>query len=231
MGWEVFQRAAGEYEQWYTTQRGQRADSAERALLLRLLRGIPRAETVLEVGSGTGHFCGWLAESGFEVVGLDRAPAMLKEARRSFPAIPFVLGDAHHLPFRSGTVDTVVFITTLEFLESVATALREAIRVARRGIVAIVLNRHSMGGLSRRLGPQSRGSLLGQARDYSLRELRRELKEAAGDRLGALNWSSTLFPDGLWNQMLKVPLGEVIGMVAELKTFARTSSTTSAASN
>jgi ubiquinone/menaquinone biosynthesis C-methylase UbiE len=223
MGWEIFQRTAGEYEHWYATRRGRRADSAERALLRRLLRGIPRARTILEVGSGTGHFCGWLAESGFEVVGLDRAPAMLKEARRSFPAIPFVLGDAHQLPFRTGAVDAVVFITTLEFLESAATALREAVRVARRGIVAIVLNRHSFGGLSRRLGPQSRGSLLGQARDYSLRGLRRELSEAAGDRLDAVNWSSTLFPDGLWNRMVNVPLGDVIGMTAGLKIFARKS--------
>jgi SAM-dependent methyltransferase len=230
MGWEIFQRAAGGYEHWYATRRGQRADSAERALLQRLIGSIPQATTVLEVGSGTGHFCRWMAESGFEVVGLDRAPAMLKEAQRNSPSIPVVLGDAHRLPFRSETVDAVVFVTTLEFLDTTAVALREAVRIARRGIAAIVLNRISLGGLSRRLGPQSSGSLLGQARDYSLRRLRQELKETAGDRLVTINWSSTLFPDGLWNQMAKVPLGDVIGMTAELKPLARRTSTASAAS-
>jgi SAM-dependent methyltransferase len=218
VGWEIFQRTAGEYERWYTTPRGRRADIAERALLRWLMERVPEARTVLEVGSGTGHFAGCLAESGFEVMGLDRAPAMVQEAKRRFPSLPFLLGDANRLPFRTGAVDVVVFITTLEFLESAATALREAVRVARRGIVAIVLNRHSLGGLSRRFGPQSWGALLGQARDYSLSRLRRELREAAGDRLNALDWSSTLFPDGLWNCLAPMPLGNVVGLAAALST-------------
>jgi SAM-dependent methyltransferase len=227
----MFQRPAGDYERWYTTPRGRRTDIAERALLQWLLGRVPGARTVLEVGSGTGHFAAWLAESGFEVAGLERAPAMVKEAQRRFPSIPFVLSDAHSLPFRTGAVDAVGFITTLEFIESAATALREAVRVARGGIVAIVLNRHSLGGLSRRFGPQSRGSLLGHARDYSLSRLRWELREAAGDRLGALYWSSTLFPDGLWNLKMRIPFGDVIGIMAALKIVARQSSASLAASD
>jgi hypothetical protein len=70
--------------------------------------------------------------------------------------------------------------------------LGEAVRVARRGIVAVVLNRYSLGGLSRRWGPQLRGSLLSQARDYSLCRLRRELQKAARARLQMTYWSSTL---------------------------------------
>ena len=217
MAWEIFQRAAGKYEGWYATRRGRRADIAERSLLEWLLRGIPEARIILEVGSGTSHFTGWLAESGFQAVGLDRAPAMLTEARRSFRSLPFVLGDAHRLPFRTAAVDVVVFITTLEFLESAAAALREAVRVARRGVVAIVLNRRSLGGLSRRFGPQSRGALLGAARDYSLRRLRNEVRDAAGARLAAIRWSSTLFPDGLWNLKLPVAFGDVVGLAASLR--------------
>lgn len=229
MGWELFHRAASDYERWYTTRRGRRADIAERALLKWLLGHLAETRTVLEVGSGTGHFAGWLAESGFEIVGLERAPAMVKEAQRSFPSIPFVLGDAHSLPFRTGAVDVVVFITTLEFIEDGAPALREAVRVARRGVLAIVLNRWSLGGLSRRFGPQSRRALLGQANDYSLRRLRCELQQAAGARLLGMRWSSTLFPDGLWNFAAPIPVGDVIGIVAELKIIARQSSASLAA--
>ena len=134
MGWELFHGAADDYERWYTTRRGRRADIAERALLEWLLGHLPEARTVLEVGSGTGHFAARLLESGFEIVGLERAPAMVKEAQRRFPSIPFVLGDAKSLPFRTGAVDVVAFITTLEFLEGAATALREAVRVAHRGV-------------------------------------------------------------------------------------------------
>jgi ubiquinone/menaquinone biosynthesis C-methylase UbiE len=180
VSWEIFQRPAGDYERWYTTARGRQTDIAECALLKSLLGHVPQTITLLEVGSGTGHFAARLAHSCYKVVGLERAPAMLKEARRSFPSIPFVLGDAIRLPFRTHAVDVVVFITTLEFLENPAAALREATRVARRAIVAVVLNQFSLGGLSRRFGPQSRAPLLGQARDYSLRGLRRGV--AAGRR-------------------------------------------------
>ncbi len=218
MGWEIFERAAPEYERWYTTARGRRADIAERALLKSMLSRVPGARSLLEAGAGTGHFAGWLAESGFEVVGLERAPAMLDEARRNFPAVRFVLADAHRLPFRDAAVDILLFVTTLEFLENPVAALREAVRVARRGIVVLALNRCSLGGLSRRFGSQSRGAILGRARDYSLGRLRREMREAAGGRVRSIHWSSALFPDGLWNCVAKVPLGDVIAMLAELKT-------------
>lgn len=80
MAWQLFEHAASHYEAWYSTERGRRADSAEQALLEGLLRQLPNARTVLEVGSGTGHFAARLAESGFQVIGLERAPAMVREA-------------------------------------------------------------------------------------------------------------------------------------------------------
>ncbi len=217
MAWEIFEQAASRYEAWYATERGRRADIAERALLERLLRLVPNARTVLEAGSGTGHFAARMAESGFQVIGIERAPAMVREAQRNFPSIPFAIGDARHLPLRAEAVDVVAFITTLEFLVCPVAALREAVRVARRGVVVVALNRWSVGGLSRRFGPQSRGSLLGQANDYSLTQLRFAVKEAAGTRLAGMRWSSTLFPNGLWNLRAQVPLGGVIGIAAALE--------------
>jgi ubiquinone/menaquinone biosynthesis C-methylase UbiE len=67
-----------------------------------LLEDFGGVSTLLEVGSDTGHFAKWSAESRFNLVGLDRAPAMVREARRSFPLLPLVLGDAERLPFLSG---------------------------------------------------------------------------------------------------------------------------------
>ncbi len=82
MSWEIFERAASSYEDWYSAPRGQRADWAEQALLEWLVAEFPGARHVLEVGCGTGHFTGWLADKGLKVVGLDRAPAMLEQTRR-----------------------------------------------------------------------------------------------------------------------------------------------------
>jgi len=92
------------------------------------------------------------------VVGLDRAPAILAEARRRQPGLVLVLGEAHSLPFRPRAVERSVFVATLEFLERPAVALAEAVRVSRRGLLAVALNRWSPGaspgaGAPRPIGP------------------------------------------------------------------------------
>jgi ubiquinone/menaquinone biosynthesis C-methylase UbiE len=212
MSWEMFERAAGSYEDWYSGPRGQRADRAERGLLDWLFASFPDARSLLEIGCGTGHFSGWLAARSIRVVGLERAPAMLAEMRRNLPGIPAVLGDAHRLPFRDGVSDLVLFVTTLEFLDDPERALVEAVRVARQGIVLVVLNRWSVGGLSRRWGSQANKPLLGRARDYSLSSLRAAVARVAGQRRKGIRWASSLFPAFLWEVRAKLPLGDVIGL-------------------
>lgn len=216
MSWQLFERAAGGYEAWYAIGRGRRVDEAERALLRWLMEWLPPARTVLDVGCGTGHFAAWLRGLSVSVIGLDRSPAMLAEMRRRHSAVPAVLADATHLPMRPGSVDLALLVTVLEFLPRPGPALEEAVRVARRGVVVLALNRWSPGGLSRRVGPQARRPLLGAARDTSLRALRQAVRTAAGDRYQGLRWASSLFPDGLWAARARVPLGDVIGMAVAL---------------
>ena len=211
MSWEPFDQAAARYDAWYDTPRGQRVEYAERGLLDELLTAFPGADSLLDVGCGTGRFSAWLAPA-FRVVGVDRSAAMLAEMRGRHPKIPVVLGDAHRLPLPDAAIDLVLFVTTLEFLDDPLAALSEAVRVARRGLILLVLNRWSVGGLSRRAGAQARSALLGQARDVSLLSLRAMAMEAAGARVVALPWASTLFPDGLWAARGRLPLGDVLGM-------------------
>jgi SAM-dependent methyltransferase len=214
--WQIFERAAERYEAWYTTERGRRVDAAERALLAWLLAPFSGARSVLDVGCGTGHFAAWLRARALDVIGLDRSPAMLADLRRRHPATPVVVGDAGGLPVRSGAVDIALLVTALEFVERPDVALREAVRVARQGVVLVVLNRWSLGGLSRRVGPQARRPILGSAQDTSFVALRRMVRAATVDRLRSLRWASALFPDGLWAARWPVPLGDVIGMAAVL---------------
>jgi ubiquinone/menaquinone biosynthesis C-methylase UbiE len=216
MPWEIFEKAAAGYTDWYTTRRGRRTDSAERALLAWLLTHFPSARSVLEVGCGTGHFARWLGMRSLKVVGLDRSPGMLAEMRRRAPEIPAILSDAHCLPFGDGAIDLVVYVTALEFLEDPTRSLTEAARVAREGVVLVVLNRWSLGSLSRRWGPQSRQPLLSQARDWSLAALRTLLREAAAQRLRRIFWVSALFPGCPSQVLAPIPTGEVIGLAAVL---------------
>lgn len=60
----------------------------------------PGARTVLDLGCGTGRHASLLAERGYEVVGVDRSPAMLAEARAravSGGRTEFVEGDLRTL--------------------------------------------------------------------------------------------------------------------------------------
>jgi ubiquinone/menaquinone biosynthesis C-methylase UbiE len=217
VSWKLFEGAAERYEAWYSTARGTRASRAEKALLDGLLDGFGGARTVLDVGCGTGHFTRWLEQRGFHAIGLDRAPATLAVLRRQLPTCPALVADAHLLPLRDRAVDLVVFVTTLEFLEDPRRALSVAARVARRGLIVLALNRWSAGALSRRFGPASHGELLPHAHDLSPPELRRLMCEAAGTRLGSLRCRSALLPSPLPARPMRFPVGDIVGVAAELR--------------
>ncbi len=213
---ERFEQAAKRYEDWYETRAGRRASRAERQLLGALLAPFAAARSALEVGCGTGHFTGWLAQRGLRVIGLDRSLGMLAEMRRRRPACAAVQADAHALPLPDRSVDLVVFVTSLEFLGDPRAALGEAVRVARQGVIAVALNRFSAGALSRRVGPASRGALRSAACDLSPRQLRGWTAEAASVRLVGLRWRSALLPFPLPPGPTRIPLGDVVGIAVAL---------------
>ena len=65
---------------------------------------------LLDLGCGTGRTTAILSRKGFTVVGLDISEAMVSEAVRLYPRIPFLLGDACDLGgFNSGEFDYVLF--------------------------------------------------------------------------------------------------------------------------
>lgn len=143
--------------------------------------------------------------------------ALRAGSRRRHSGIPLVLGNAHHLPFRDGSLDLALFVVTLEFLEDPETALAEATRVASEGLVVIALNRWSLGGWYRRRASYlAQHRLLSRARDETLISLRAMAMKAAGDRLREICWASTLFPDGLWRVRVPIPLGDIIGVAVAL---------------
>jgi ubiquinone/menaquinone biosynthesis C-methylase UbiE len=141
---------------------------------------------------------------------------MLAEAQRSRPRLLLIQGDAHHLPIRSRAVDLSVFVITLEFVEHPAGTLAEAVRVARRGVLVVALNRWSLGGFSRRWGAAARRPLVGQARDFTWLSLRALASAAAGPRLRALRWAGVLFPGAPVGVAARIPFGDVIGIAVEL---------------
>lgn len=197
--------AAAHYEDWYEGP-GSRADALEKRLLRKLL---PSAKTVLEVGSGTGHFTRWFRDLGYSVMGLDSSEAMLAEANRR-NGVAYMKGDALSLPFVDRTFDVVALITTLEFVSDAAQALTEAGRVARQALLLGVLNRHSL--LTWRYR-RSGKPLWTAARFFTPRELARLVRASLGDRVGSVRWRTTLWPFG---SDCALPWGGFIGMAVHL---------------
>lgn len=195
------------YESWYATA-GRTADRLEKELFAALLDGLDNVRTVLEVGCGTGHFSRWFAARGLEVTGLDRSLPMVAAAR-ALGAPPCACGLAERLPLASRSVDLVVLVTTLEFVDDPRAALAESWRVARRGILLGVLNRHSR--LGRELAGR-RDSPWPEATLYTVRELRRLVLDAAGEQRPRLMVRTTLWPR--WRGALRLPWGGFIGVRA-----------------
>ncbi|OYR55599.1 SAM-dependent methyltransferase [Halorubrum sp. Ea1] len=99
-------------------------------------------DRILNVGCGIGSLEERLLN--YEIIGLDRSEDMVQAARDRVAA-PIVLGDATALPIATASVGTVVFVSTLEFIPEVDSALAEATRVlaSEGALVALVLNTRS----------------------------------------------------------------------------------------
>jgi len=214
---------ARDYEAWYEQGFGRRAVRQEEALLHQQLQRFPGASSLLEVGCGTGHFTRWFAKQGLHVTGLDASPAMLEQAhlRNGTNYLP---GDALALPFENQRFDLVALITTLEFVPDPVQALREALRVARQGLLLGVLNRHSLLESVRLLWRQRPEGIVAQAHRFSVTDLTQRVRQAAGTRSVIITWRTTVFPGRFPPGTTRLPWGEYLGMSVELEPMERSKS-------
>ncbi len=102
------------------------------------------AQTVLEVGCGTGR---WLAEMhtltkrGY---GLDPSRGMLTQARARQVDLQLIRGWGEYLPFAAGMFDLVYCVNAIHHMDRQRTFIQEARRVLRDGgaLVIIGMNPH-----------------------------------------------------------------------------------------
>ncbi len=104
---------------WAWGNAGNRAITAERtAVLARMLAGaglLPLAgRTILDVGCGAGRGLGELLDWGAtpaSLYGIDLLPDLIERARRRFPGVHVLEGNAERLPFADDAVDVVTLYT------------------------------------------------------------------------------------------------------------------------
>ncbi len=134
---------ADAYDRWYDTPTGQLHDAAQKKDVGRFLRRARVGETLLDVGCGTGHWSAFFAEWGYQVTGVDIAPAMIAAARAAVPGCTFQVADARRLPFEDASFDVVASMAVLEFVPDPVPVVREMVRCTKAGGTLLVgtLNR------------------------------------------------------------------------------------------
>jgi hypothetical protein len=125
---------------------------------------------------------------------------------------------ADALPFRDGSVELVAFITALEFIGRPGMALREAARVARRGLLLGVLNLASPLGLRRTVAARLQpASPFRAARFRTPWRLELLVRRSLGPRVRAVHWQTAIWPGWLPRRARPRPFGAVIGMLVVLR--------------
>ncbi len=90
-------------------------------------------ERILDLAAGTGASSVPLHEAGADDVPCDFSVGMLAEGKRRHPELPFVAGDATHLPFADQTFDAVTISFGLRNVSDPTAALQEMLRVTKPG--------------------------------------------------------------------------------------------------
>jgi len=91
-------------------------------------------ERVLDLGCGTGHLTAKIAETGAHVMGVDRSPEMIRQAREKYPALRFEVMDAREISLNE-TFDAVFSNATLHWIrepEGVIAGIKKSLRPGGR---------------------------------------------------------------------------------------------------
>jgi ubiquinone/menaquinone biosynthesis C-methylase UbiE len=93
---------------------------------------------LLEIGCGTGLLLSSLSQQVSSSVGLDFSIKNIDIARRHFPRVSFVVGDAMGLPFRGGSFDRILSYSVFHYLSDVKRGIEETLRVCKEGGIVLL---------------------------------------------------------------------------------------------
>jgi SAM-dependent methyltransferase len=96
---------------------------------------------VLDCGCGAGRFARMAADRGASVAGIDASAELIAIAAERVPEGDFRVGDIEALPWEDDSFDVVTGFSAFQFADDKVRALREAGRVTRGPVVAVIPTR------------------------------------------------------------------------------------------
>lgn len=230
MGYVFDFNDAKAYEEWFNQPRNRFAADLESRLMIDILKPM-KAETVLDIGCGTGTSLLPLLEMGLQATGLEPSPYMLDIAKNKLgDRVDFHRGFAEDLPFEDNSFNYACLVTTLEFVDDYRQALEEACRVAKDKIFLGVLNRYAIKGIQRRVKGVFTETIYNHARFFSIWELKKNIRSILGDP--PITWRTVChLPSASGRIALRIeqsnlaqrfPFGAFAGMVVTLVPRFRT---------
>jgi SAM-dependent methyltransferase len=166
---------------WFTAR--------SRLIVWALRKHFPHAQSLLEIGCGTGNVLGAIAEAApaLRLAGSEAHASGLALARRRAPRAMLLQMDARRIPYRD-EFDVVGAFDVLEHIEEDECVLREMFESCRRGGGAIITV------------PQHpwlwsyRDEFARHVRRYRRADLLRKLRAAGFERIWASSFVSALLP-------------------------------------
>jgi SAM-dependent methyltransferase len=186
-----------------------------RLIVSTLQRHFPSAQSLLEVGCGTGFVLAAIREAfpRLRLVGAELFAEGLEVARRRLPDVELVQLDAARMPYED-EFDVVGAFDVLEHLDDDVAALQQIRKAVRPGGRAILLvPQHPR--LWSRMDTVAR-----HVRRYGRRELLRKVRTAGLEPVEATSFVSTLLPAMIVSRAARSVLGRPYDPVAELQPAA-----------
>jgi ubiquinone/menaquinone biosynthesis C-methylase UbiE len=173
--------SAEEYDNWYNTERGIYISELEKEILLKMI--VPDGISdfgfrisdfkILDIGCGTGYFTHFLGGLCKNVIGMDKSLDMLTYAMKKHKDqnIKYLIAQAESLPFKGGSFDISISITSINFFKNPAKAISEAVRVSKSKVFLGVLNKWSILSLFKKIKGFLKETSYADACFYSQREI------------------------------------------------------------